>query len=371
MIKLLAVIERDIKKFLRNPVVIMMSLVMPLLYLVILGNSFQGKFRGIPIAVVNQDSATYATRMIENLRAIEAGAKTFSIYYLKDQGAAVEGVKSGIYKAALIIPPDFSRRVVLNRKPELGLFIDNTDNISAEAVRNSVNGSIQAVRQEYVPIRERPDEIHLRSIDLYSMVDYYQSLVPGVVIMAIFMGTMTSGVFNIVMDKFLGTNESYLLAPISRGTIVLGLIISGLIITTITALAVFGISMLITGIPLSRGMDQGITILLVVVMTTLALLSMMFVFLGRANHPRVVGIFSGFLNVIFFFPSGAVYPIESFPDWLKAFSRINPEAYAVHALKSVLFKDAGLRVVSGDIIFLLAFTALMMVLAITTFKRTL
>ena len=371
MIQLLAVIERDIKKFWRNPVVIMMSLMMPLLYLVILGNSFQGKLKGLPIAVVNQDSGTYATRIIENLRALEAGPKTFKFLQLKDQGLAVEGIRNGIYKAALVIPQDFSKRIVLNRKPEIGLFLDNTDNISAEAIRNVIGGSIRAIRQEYIPVREKSDEIYLRSTDLYNMVDYYQSLVPGVVIMAIFLGTMISGVFNLVMDKFLGINESYLLTPISRGTIVLGLIISGLAITTITALIVFGVSMLITGIPFSRGLDQGISIIIVVILTTMALLSMMFVFLGRANHPRVVGIFSGFLNVIFFFPSGAVYPIESFPNWLKAFSKINPEAYAVHALKSILFKNAGLMIVFGDMMFLLGFTTLMMVLAIVTFKRTL
>jgi ABC-2 type transport system permease protein len=371
MIKLLAVIERDMKKFMRNPVVILMSLMMPLLYLVILGNSFQGKFKGLPVAVVNQDSGIYAIRMVENLRALEAGTKTVTILYLKDRNKAVNGVRNGIYKAALVIPPDFSKRVVLGRKPEIGLFLDNTDNISAEAIRNAIGGSIRAIRQEYLPVREKPDEIYLRSTDLYSMVDYYQSLVPGVVIMAIFLGTMISGVFNLVMDKFLGINESYLLAPVSRGVIVLGLIISGLTITTITALAVFGISMLITGIPFSRGLDQGISIIIIVILTTMALLSMMFVFLGRANHPRVVGIFSGFLNVIFFFPSGAVYPIESFPDWLKAFAKINPEAYAVHALKTILFKGAGFRIISSDILFLIAFTAIMMSLAIVTFKRTL
>ena len=371
MTRLLAVIDRDIKKFRRNPVVVVMSFLMPLLYLVILGNSFQGKLKNLSMAVVNQDSGTYAVRLIENLKAIEAGAKTFTILQLKDQEAAIEGVKSGRYKTALIIPPDFTKRIVLNKSPEVGLFMDNTDSISAETIRNSVSGAVRAVRQEYVPIRERPDEIYLRDINLYAMVDYYQSLVPGVVIMAIFLGAMTAGVFNLVMDRFLGSEESYLLTPLSRVEIVSGLIISGLTITTILASVVFAVSMIITGIPFYRGIDQGISIIIVIVLTTLALLSMMFVFLGRANHPRIVGIFSGFLNVIFFFPSGAVYPIESFPDWLKAFAKINPEAYAVHALKSILFKNAGLKIVAGDILFLLVFTVVMMSIAIITFKRTL
>jgi ABC-2 type transport system permease protein len=371
MTRLLAIIERDIKKFRRNPVVVVMSLVMPLLYLVILGNSFQGKLKSLPMAVVNQDPGTYSSRLIENLRAIEAGAKTFKVLELKNQKGAVEGVRDGIYKTALIIPPDFTKRVMLNKIPEVGLFIDNTDSISAETIRNAVNGAISAVRQEYVSIREKPDEVYLRNIELYNMVDYYQSLVPGVVIMAIFLGTMTAGVFNLVMDRFLGTEESYLLTPLSKSEIVSGLIISGLTITTIIALVVFTASMLITGIPFTRGIEQGFSILIVIVLTTLALLSMMFVLLGRANHPRIVGIFSGFLNVIFFFPSGAIYPIESFPDWLKAFAKVNPEAYAVHAFKSILFKGASLKIVFGDIIFLLIFTAVMMGIAIVTFKRTL
>jgi ABC-2 type transport system permease protein len=44
--------------------------------------------------------------------------------------------------------------------------------------------------------------------------------------MAIFLGTLTTGVFNIVMDRFLGIEESYLLTPLSRSHIVSGLIIA-------------------------------------------------------------------------------------------------------------------------------------------------
>jgi ABC-type multidrug transport system permease subunit len=53
------------------------------------------------------------------------------------------------------------------------------------------------------------------------------------------------------------------------------------------------------------------------------------------------------------------------------FAKINPEAYAVDALKAILFKNAGLAVISGDIFFLVIFTAVMMTIAIATFKRTL
>lgn len=371
MVRLLAVIERDLKKFKRNPVVLAMSVIMPILYLIILGNSFQGKLTGLPLVVINQDSGPYSEQFIKNLRAIEAGPRTFTILKISDQKEAISGVRQGRYKAALIISPDFDMRVSLKNRAEVGLFLDNTDSISAEAMRNAVEGAFRFLGPEYVAIRERPNEIYLRDIDLYRKVDYYQSLVPGVVIMAIFLGALTTGVFNLVMDRFLGIEESYLLTPLSKSHIVSGLIISGLSITTILATSILAVSLLLTGIPLSRVVVQLSSTLIVIILTTLGLLSMMFVILGRAHHPRIVGVLSGFLNVILFFPSGAIYPIASFPDWLKTFAKVNPEAYAVDALKSILFKGESLGDISGDITFLLFFTIVMMTIAILTFKRTL
>jgi len=370
-LRVLAVIERDLKKFRRNPLVIAMSVLLPLIYLVILGHSFQGKLQALPLVVANLDSGPYSRNVMDNLRAVEAGPKTFSLVIVGNEKDAIDGIRRGKYKAGLIIPPDFSKRVALKGRPEVGLFLDNTDGISSEAVKNAVMGGLRSIRSDYVSIRDKSDEILLRDITLYKQVDYYESLVPGVVIMAIFLGTLTTGAFNIVMDRFLGVDESYLLTPLSKSDIVAGLIISGLFITTIIAVVILAVSMLMTGIHFSRSPQQFASILLIIILTTLCLLSLMFVILGRINHPRVVGILSGFLNVILFFPSGAVYPIASFPQWLKTFAKINPEAYAVDALKGLLFKGADLASIATDIAFLLVFTMVMMTTAIMTFRRTL
>ncbi len=370
-IKLTAVIERDLRKFIRNPLVIAMSLLMPILYLIILGNSFQGKLKDLPLVVVNEDAGPYARRIEENLRAIHVGPETLTILTLSDEKMAIDGVRRGAYKAALIIPPDFSKRVDVKSVPEVGLFLDNTDGISSETIRNVVNGAILSINVDYVSIREAPEMPVMRDIDLYKNVDYYQSLVPGVVIMAIFLGTLATGAFNLVMDRFLGTDESYLLTPLSKSDLVAGLIISGVIITTITTVLTLTVSSLLAGISIVKDIIQFPAILMIIILTTLSLLSLMFVLLGRANHPRIVGLLSGFMNVILFFPSGAIYPIASFPPWLRAFATVNPESYAVDALKALLFKGANLGTIMGDILFLLAFTTVMMTVAIITFKRTL
>ncbi|MBI5664021.1 MAG: ABC transporter permease [Nitrospirae bacterium] len=370
MTRLLAVIERDLKKFRRNPVVLAMSVLMPLIYLIIIGNSFQGKLKALPVVVVDQDTGPHSGRVVENLQAVAAGPGTITIIRMKDQQEALSGVREGSYKAALIIPSDFSKNVARKSRPSVGLFLDNTDGISSETIRITVEGAVRASGTEYVSVREAAGEVRMRDVNLYSKVDYYQSLVPGVVIMAIFLGAMTTGAFNLVMDRFLGIDESYLLTPLSKAHIVSGLIISGLFITTLIAFFILIVSMLITGISFSAEPGQWVAIFAVITLTTLGLLSMMFVIIGRVNHPRIVGILSGFLNVILFFPSGAIYPVASFPGWLKSFALVNPEAYAVDALKSILFKGAALSSVSHDIAYLFMFTLIMMIVAIFAFKRT-
>ena len=125
----------------------------------------------------------------------------------------------------------------------------------------------------------------------------------------------------------------------------------------------------VTGGTITGGPPAILALIGLIVISATGLLAMMFALLGRAGHPRLVGVLSGFLNVILFFPSGAIYPVESFPKWLRNFAAFNPETHAVSALKSILFKGADLAAVARDLGFLIVFMILMLVLASVSFRR--
>ena len=366
----LAVSERDLKRFMRNPFVIIASIFMPLMYLVIMGNSFQGELKHLPVLLVNQDSGPYSRRVVELLQALEDGPHTLEITRENDQKKAVDMVRDGFYKGVIIIPPDFSKNVVKNVEPQVGLLLDNTDSISAASISGVVSRAMAYLKSDYLAIRPNRSTPQLRSIELYKKIDYDASLVPGIIVMAIFMGTTFTGAFSLVMDKFLGIHESYLSTPLTRFDLVAGTIMSGVLITTIMSIIVMIGGLMITGIKLAGGIGTLLLLLLTMVLTALGLLSMIFTVLGRADHPRIVGVLVGFLNVIFYFPSGAVYPIESLPNWLRAFAKVNPEAYAVHAFKELILKGSGFVAVRGDLMFFVVFIAFMLFFATLTFKRT-
>jgi ABC-2 type transport system permease protein len=372
MRKTWAVMRRDLLKLRRNPLTVIGSVMLPLIYLVIFGDSFQGVLKHLPVVIVSQDNGPFAVRLMEQMQALAAGPKTITITYDHDTDHALREVRDGHYKAALIIPSGFSHDVTEGRIGELGLFSDNVDTISSATLNGLIAQAIAVLRVGYVTAREpKLDQVVLRPSNLFTTVDYDRSLIPGVIVMALFMGSLTSGVFNWVMDRFMGVTECYLVTPLSRWNLAGGVLASSVLATSVGAVIVLILGLLITGTTVVGGLPATLMLFGVIILGATGILAMTFAMMARAENPRIVGVTAGFLNVILFFPSGAVYPVESFPAWLQTFAHVNPETHAVAALKSILFKGAIFAAISSDLAYLFVFTTVMLILASLTLKRTL
>ena len=55
MNRMSAIIEREMRKFFRSPMLMIMSLMMPILQLIIMGNAFGGKIVGTHVAIVDYE----------------------------------------------------------------------------------------------------------------------------------------------------------------------------------------------------------------------------------------------------------------------------------------------------------------------------
>ncbi|MDO8432755.1 MAG: ABC transporter permease [Candidatus Binatus sp.] len=371
-LKFLAIMRRDLKKLTRNPITLISTILMPIVYLVIIGNSFQGQLKHLPVIIVQQDRGIYARRIVEQMLALQAGPKTVDVTFESNVGAAIDDVRDGRYKGVVVIPPGFSHAVAEGRIAQIGLFTDNVDAISSGTLEAVLAQAAATVHVSFVTAREpKLSAISLRPSWLFPYVDYDRSLIPGVIVMAIFMGSLMSGVFNWVMDKFLGVTECYLVTPLSRWDIAGGVLASGVTVTSVAGTFVLFLGLLITRGRVEGGLTALLMLIGIIIISSTGLLAMTFSLPGCAGHPRLVGTFAGFLNVILFFPSGAIYPVESFPPWLRSFAHYNPETHSVSAIKSILFKGADFAAVRGDVTFLLIFMAIMLVLASVSFKRTL
>ena len=65
MHRMLAILEREMRRFRRSPALIMMSLVMPIAQLVVLGYAFGGQVRNLKLGIVNQDHRLPSVKLRE------------------------------------------------------------------------------------------------------------------------------------------------------------------------------------------------------------------------------------------------------------------------------------------------------------------
>jgi ABC-2 type transport system permease protein len=365
-----AIIERDLRRFRRSPTLMIVSMVMPLVQLVVLGYAFGGKIKNLRVGVVDQDGHVPATRLHEMFEAVAANANTFTPIYYSDEALAVHDLRTGKISGVLEIPPEFSRKLLAGANPRIALIEDNTDQFAASALEGVLTALLPAY--DAAPVSPRMSATAtLDVVEVYPYVPYIQFLLPGVIVLAVFISAMIGGGIIFIDDKARGLHEGYLVTPIGKFELILGFTVAGAIKAIIAGVVLITLGSIIAGIPDPLNPMRFLKMLILVIATALALISMMFLIMVRVNDPLVPRAIFGMLNTVLYFPSGAVYPTQSFPEWMKVITVIDPFTYAVHGFKQLVLKNTGLLAISGDLVFLFCFTALAMGIATLLFRRTL
>ncbi len=370
MNRMMAIVEREMRKFFRSPALMLASMIFPLVQLIILGNAFGGKIHDAKIAIVDQDGGPQALRIHEAFDSVRANIRTFTpIPYDSDKQAS-EDVRNGKLQGAVIIPPQFSRRVYEQNHPQIVLVVDNSDNFMSSAVEGELNDLTNALNQPAATPRIL-QQTALSIVELYPYIEYMKYLLPGSLVLAMFVSVMIGGGMLYIDDKARGVHEGYLVTPITKLELVLGLNLAGAIKAVMTGAIIVAIGSMLAGVGTIFNPWTMVGLVIMIVLTSLALNTMMFLLMVRIEDPLVPRAMFGILNTLLFFPSGSVYPIQAFPPWLRAIARCDPFTYAVDGFKCLLLKETTLAAVWGDMLFLGLFAAVTLGIAIPLFKRTL
>src|SRR5437764_3203713 len=107
---MMAIVEREMRKFFRSPALMLASMIFPLVQLIVLGNAFGGKIRDARVAIVDQDHGPQAVRIREAFDSVRANIRTFVPYYYDNDRDAVTDLRNGKLDGVVVIPPQFSRR---------------------------------------------------------------------------------------------------------------------------------------------------------------------------------------------------------------------------------------------------------------------
>ncbi|MDA8384894.1 MAG: ABC transporter permease [Actinomycetota bacterium] len=163
--------------------------------------------------------------------------------------------------------------------------------------------------------------------------DFKKFVFPGIVAMTVVTTAIFSAI-SIVWDREFGFLREMLVAPVSRGALVIGKTLGGASVATVQGTIMLALAPLI-GVHLTPLLVLeviGLEMLMASALTAFG------VFVA-SRIQRMEG-FQVVMQLVLFpmiFLSGALFPLSGIPAWLAVITRINPLTYAVDPLRHVVF----------------------------------
>jgi ABC-2 type transport system permease protein len=343
----------------RQPVLLISTMLFPLVYLLVLGNALNRQLRDVPLAVVDEANNSLSAACVRGVLALETGRQLVSARFLNDREAALDGLRRGVYRGVWILPFRMSAS-----GPAAAFIGDNTDRFSFDTLEKALTEVWQDASRPESGRSDAP-AVHLEA---YPYLDYLTYLGPAVVCLSIFTASMVSGGLQVLEDRMYGYHEGYLVTPISTGALVTGHILAGGIVAALAGGIVLAAILLVTPV-IVAGETAVAAAAGTVFLTSLAIAAVWFLLFARARRTSLLRGMFGIINALLFFPSGALYPVESYPEWLRALSRIDPLTYGLNGLRNLLLRGAPASVVFPDWVFLATFALVCGVLTRVLFRR--
>lgn len=371
--RLMSIIRKEFIQIIRDPRTLAMILFVPIMQLFLLGYSATTDVRNIPIAVWDQSRSTESRALLDSFRS----ADYFRIAYDVGANAEIRNlIERGDVRAALIIPPDYSQRL-LEGDAEVSMILDGSDSTVGGTALSTARliGQAHATQlmQEQAALSGRSGAFDL-PLEVKTQVWYNPDLIsayfmiPGVIGMILFAITSILTATTIVRERERGTIEQLIVTPIRPWELVVGKLTPYVILSLFDTLVVLAIGNLWFGVPV-RG-DLG----LIIILSGLLLLSGLGIGLfastiANTQQEAMMTTWMTLLPAIFL--SGFLFPLEAMPKVLYWISFIIPLRYYLVIIRSLLLKGVGIAAIQDQVIALAIFGFAIMGAAAMRFRKRL
>ena len=227
---------------------IVVSMVFPLCQLVILGYAFGGQRQASQARDRRSGPRPARGRRFASWRrrCRRARARSTLIDYA-DQGQAVTDLRNGRRQRRPHDPAGVLAARPSKNQPKVALIEDNTDTVVVVGDGRQPQLDAHCLRRSAHGRARIPGKAALDVVEVYPYVPYIQYLLPGSIVMSIFMMVMVGGGIIFIDDKARGLHEGYLVTPITKLELIAGFNMSGTIKAVLAGLAIMLIGSIIAG----------------------------------------------------------------------------------------------------------------------------
>ena len=167
-------------------------------------------------------------------------------------------------------------------------------------------------------------------------------------------------------EQMKGTLEQNFLAPVNRFTLLVGMSLTDVVITTSIFFIVVGVTLAIV---LPSSFLSIIPAFLALLVGLIPLFGIGFLFAGFVIRFKEPYVFTQIVNLLFATLTGTYYPVTFLPYWAQFLSRILPQTYVIDDMRQIILANQTLVNLYGSVFVLLALALAYPTLGYAIFKR--
>jgi ABC-2 type transport system permease protein len=363
-------VVKEVIHILRDPRTLAIMIVQPIVMLILLGNAATTDVEHLRTAVFDGDKTSESRSLIEAYRA----SNYFDIiYYVDREDDLTYLIDHDDVRGALVIPAGYGRDMEAGKRTQVSFLIDGSDPTVATTVYAASQQVGQAVTIETIQ-REFASVSALPGVEVRPRVWYNPNLesvyfmIPGMMVVILFMFTTLFTSTSIVRERELGTIEQLIVTPIRPIELIVAKVIPYVLVSFFIVVEVLIIGVLMFDVPINGSVPLLLGLSGLFLVTALAM-GILVSSAAATQHEALLVTFATMLPTVYL--SGFIFPIEAMPGWLQAISYLIPARYAMVIMRGIILKGVGLEILIDQVIAVLIFSTVVVVLAATRFRKSL
>jgi len=370
--RLLTIIKKEFRHIRRDKRVLAVLTLVPAGLLLLNGYALNFDVTNIRTAVVDLEKSSGSREFINSF--VTSGY----FQYVRDLQTSTEATRlidDGEVRMVLVIPPDFSKRLLANEEVAVQILVDGMDASRA----TTVVAYAQAVTLQYT------QKIILTSVARVGRGNYipiqYEGriwynpelksarfLVPGLIGFILAITAVIATSLSIVREKERNTVEQINVSPVHSLEFILGKLIPYALISLVAAALVLLTAYVLFGVVIKGSILDlfGATLLFILAALSIGLL-VSAISDSQQVAFQVAAIVSMLPSIIL---SGFVFPIRSMPWWLQALSNITPAKFYLVILRSIVLKGVGFAAFWEQVLYLAIFAAVLLSISTLRLRKT-
>lgn len=373
-VRFMAVLKKEFLHILRDRGSLVLAVAMPIGMLLLFGYAVNTDVEHLSTVVWDQSQTADSREFISSVRNTQ---------YL-DPDNYVEGYKgiadyldSGKARVAIIIPPNYGKKLQGNIQANVQVLVDGSDPTVARAGMSAVqmlglNKSLQLQNERLVSLGMSGSNGTLLNIetrvwynpDMKSLVFNIPALI-GLILQNV-IAMLTS--FSIVREKERGTMEQLVVTPIRSLELLLGKLLPFVFIGFVSLSLILATGIFWFGV-VPMGSISLLILLSTIFLFTILAIGLLISSVAKTQLQAMQMTFILILPSILL--SGFIFPRETMPKFLQILGGLLPLTYFLEIVRGIFLKGVGIQYLWQDTLALCAFAIILLAIAALKFKKNL